>query len=66
MARYGTLADLKAAYDSGDLSKDDQLILDNDSTGVWTDAAGKVFDGGDPRTLLREALDLLGIPWDLC
>lgn len=59
--KYETLKALKAAYDSGELAKSNPLMLDNDCTFVYTDDA-KVFNGGMPEDLLREALALLGIP----
>lgn len=64
MKKYQTLAGLKAAYDSGTLSRENPLVLDNDDTSVW-DGAGEVF-GAHPEDVLRQALDLLGIPWDTC
>lgn len=63
---YATLAELKAAYDSGELSRDDFLTIDNDCTPVYRDRDGefeKVFDGDPPSCLLEEALTMLGIPW---
>lgn len=68
-AKYKTLAEFKAAIDSKDpLVADTFLIIDNDSTTVYSDIEdddGKtflLFDGGMPEDLLKEALDLLGIP----
>lgn len=69
--KYKTLAELKAAYDSGELDRNSFIMLDNDSTSVyrrdadgeWLDS-GPVFDGGNPEVLLEEALTLLGIPWE--
>ena len=65
--KYKTLEELRDAYLRGDLA--DPIYLDNDDTFVWSDEptdedpeAGRVFDGGVPRDLLIEALDLLGIP----
>ena len=55
-----TLVELKAAYDSGQVTE--PLILDNDQTTVYTDS-GKIFEA-HPYDLLRSALDILGIPWD--
>lgn len=73
--RYETLADLKAAYDKGEILPEHAVTLDNDDTflyvpesrapeprqedGEWT----QVFDGGTPQELLEAALDLLGIPY---
>jgi hypothetical protein len=69
--RYKTLAELKAAFDKHELDVQDFLVIDNDSTAVWVSdehgnyhASAKVFEGGTPTRLLREALTLLGIPWD--
>jgi len=72
--KYKTLAELKAAYDSGELPKECPLILDNDCVGVHiplTPDYGeqeKVFGGFDygPNVVLEEALDMLGIPWEHC
>lgn len=62
--KYETLAALKAAYDSGELSRDNPLVLDNDCSNVYVDNV-KVYDG--PGYELREeALTLLGIPWEEC
>jgi hypothetical protein len=67
---YKTLAELKAAYESGELSKEDSVLtIDTDSTVVYAeghpqaDEYGLVFEGGSPEDLLKEALDILGIPW---
>jgi hypothetical protein len=73
---YKTLAELKAAYDRGDVKA--SLTLDNDQTSIYdytgdgdpeTDedpnAWQKVFDM-HPDDLLQQALDLLGIPWSYC
>ena len=65
---YKTLAELKVAYESGEISKEDNLNIDNDYTSVSIpdpqDDSGyiTVFEGGFPQELLRQALDLLGIP----
>lgn len=61
--KYGTLAELKAAYDSGELSRDNPLTIDNDATSVY-DESGAVYEGEGPSLLLEEALALLGIPHD--
>ena len=66
--KYNTLAELLAAYKSGELSKEDKLSIDNDCTSVSTvdpeddDDYITVFEGGIPEELLKQALDLLGIP----
>lgn len=63
--KYNTLSELKAAYESGEISEEDSLTIDNDSTTVYVsdDDYIKVFDGGCPAELLEEALSLLGIPY---
>lgn len=62
--KYKNLKELKAAYDSGELSRDNVITLDNDSSYVYVDDE-KVYDG--PGYELREeALDLLGIPTEAC
>lgn len=64
--RYQSLKELKDAYESGELSKDIPLTLDNDSASVYVNQSGddwtEVYEGGGPGLLLEEALDLLGIP----
>ena len=65
--KYKNLEDLAEAFEWGELSKDNPLCLDNDSTRCYIDTGEEwetVFDGGDPNKLLREALTLLGIPWE--
>lgn len=57
--KYKTLAELQSAYAYGELK--DPIMLDNDACGLYQDGI-KVWDGEDPDTLLRDALDLLGIP----
>lgn len=63
--RYGSLAALVAAYESGELSRTDEgvaLVVDNDTSYVY-DGDVKVFRGGGPQDLAGAALDLLGVPW---
>jgi hypothetical protein len=73
--KYKTLAELKAAYDSGEIPRDWVLMIDNDNTNVYeqnvfirsngsevVEAGEKIFEGGMPEDLLTQALDLLGIP----
>jgi hypothetical protein len=60
--KYATLADLKAAYDSGELSRANSLVLDNDYVAVYDTGGGAVYEGDGPAALIEEALDLLGIP----
>lgn len=59
--KYKTLKALKKAYDTKKLSE--PLMLDNDNTFVH-DGFTTVFEGGGPEELLREALTLLGIPYE--
>ena len=53
--KYNTLAELLAAYKSGELSKEDKLSIDNDCTSVSTvdpeddDDYITVFEGGFPE-----------------
>ena len=61
--KYKTLSDLAEAFEWGELSKDYcWLTLDNDRTFAYEfnpdneDGCKKVFNGGDPNKLLREAL----------
>jgi hypothetical protein len=62
--KYKTLADLKAAYDSGELNPEESpLTLDNDCSFVYKDSKC-VYRGNGPDFLVGEALTLLGIPWD--
>jgi len=74
MKRYATLKKLKDALDSKELVLDEfnrGLIIDNDSTVLSIqdpnsdneDDTITVFSL-DPPSLLEEALELLGIPWD--
>lgn len=52
------LLELRDAYAAGTITS--PMMLDNDYTGVY-DNDNEVFTS-DPRQLLRDALDLLGIP----
>lgn len=75
MKTYKTLKALKKALDTKQLKlkrgSRECIILDNDSTSLYVEDpkdpedAIKIFDGGTPNDLLIEALDLLGIPWDM-
>lgn len=70
--RYETLEDLAYAYESGELDESTPLYIDNDDTFVFVDDSddedgefvegARVYFGGDPKELLIEALDLLGVP----
>jgi len=62
--KYKTLAELKAAYDSGELSRDCPLMLDNDCSYVWDDKTDEQVYSGEGYEIREEALDLLGIPWE--
>jgi hypothetical protein len=62
--KYESLAELKAAYESGELTADSPLVLDNDCSFVYV-GDEKVYDGGGYE-LREEALTLLGIPWEPC
>jgi len=63
--KYSSLAELAAAYASGELDRSSSpLVLDNDCADV-DDESGCVYrHDGQPDSLLREALDLLNIPWE--
>jgi hypothetical protein len=59
--RYETLADLKGAYERGEVSDlDSVMAVDNDSCRVR--AGGSVVFDMHPATVLEQALDLLEIP----
>jgi pyruvate-formate lyase-activating enzyme len=67
--KYPTLWDLVVAYKKGEMTE--PIVLDNDQTTVYVYPEGQrefiptiVFSGGDPGMLLREALRLLGVPWE--
>jgi hypothetical protein len=62
--KYETLADLKRAYDSGELLRDRKLVLDNDVVFVYE--GEQCVYRSDPGFVMMEALDLLGIPWEEC
>jgi hypothetical protein len=60
------LVELRTAFETGELTRGSCcLIIDNDQVYAYADDEGKqkIFDE-HPYDLLREALDLLGIPWD--
>ena len=61
--KYSSLAELVAAYASGELDRSSSpLVLDFDCAAV-DDESGCVYREF-PAALFREALDLLLIPWD--
>ena len=59
--RYRTIADLKRAYDSGELTAESPLHVDNDDSFVYV-GEEKVYSGGGYEDVY-EALDALKIPW---
>jgi hypothetical protein len=61
---YSTLRELIAAYQSGELSRDCPVILDNDQVSVWSDSADAVIYDSYPAKLIEDALDILGVPWE--
>lgn len=73
--KYKTLAELKAAYDSGEIPRDEPLWLDNDTSHLYDhwnyprdddeaqESAVCVFSM-EPYVIMTQALDLLGIPHD--
>ena len=65
---YTTLAELKAAYDSGELDKDESpLKWDNG----WAYVSAPFGTEGDwdevfcSETLISDLLDFVGIPWEV-
>lgn len=61
--KYKTLAELKAAYESGELDPEQSpLMLDNDNSTVWVD--DECVYRGPGYEIRGDALTLLGIPWD--
>jgi hypothetical protein len=56
------LAALVRKYKSGAIPRDCKLWLDNDDASVYTGETGPPVFEMDPRELLEQALDLLGIP----
>ena len=62
--KYKTLKELRKAYKSGELDRDaDPLVLDNDCSMVYHNGE-RVYFGDMPEDTLRDALDLLNIPWE--
>ena len=68
--KYNTLAELKAAYDSGELDPDESpLVLDNDCSFVYVPTAedeSECVYRGPGYEIREEALTLAGIPWEHC
>lgn len=65
MKIYKNLKELKAAYDSGELRKNEDLLwIDNDYQFVSAgdDEVTVYRHDGAPEDILLEALELLGIP----
>jgi hypothetical protein len=65
--KYKTLKELSEAYKSGELGKDDRLILDNDTAHVykWIDEDnGEYVFRSEPHRIIEEALEILGISWE--
>jgi len=65
--KYETLEELVEAYEIGELDEENPIYLDNDCSFVYEirdEDSGQVFNGGGPRELLEQALELLGIPWE--
>ena len=74
MAKYPNLKALQAAYESGELDRETDIVtVDNDTTTLCAlDEDGEIEDGvlfrheGSADPLLIEALALLGIPAEIC
>lgn len=61
--KYKTLAELKAAYEKGELDRGaSPLVLDNDNSTVYDDE--ECVYRGPGYEIREEALTLLGIPWE--
>lgn len=66
--KYRNIKQLAAAYQSGELSRDDILWIDNDDIHVYTGGYDDDDDNrqcvfrSDPVEALFDALDMLGIP----
>lgn len=61
--KYKTLAELKAAYDSGALDREEcPLMLDNDNSTVYDKRGRLVYEGPGREGLAKQALTLLGVP----
>ena len=60
--KYKTVAELQAAYKSGELRADETLMLDNDTTDAYAGEENVLVFSMSPDQVLEEALALLGIP----
>jgi hypothetical protein len=67
MKIYSNLKELVEAYQSGELTAKDKVIVDETAVILYVpDKDGDevcIFDGENPYLLLTKALDLLGVPW---
>lgn len=61
--KFRTLDALIEAYDEGSLSRDDRLVVDNDSVSLWHN--GECVFERHPSELLEDALTALRLPWEL-
>lgn len=59
--KYSSLEELRAGFAAGELD-DSVAVIDNDSVSVYQEDK-KVYES-HPSDLLRDALTLLGIPWE--
>jgi len=57
-----TLQELAGAYKTGTVTA--PLMLDNDSTSVYDEAADATVFEMHPADLIEQALTMLGIPWE--
>lgn len=66
-AKYKTLSDLKKAMDEGEVSKDVEVVLDNDCASVYRVVdeydIEYLWHGDDPYAAAEQALDAIGIKW---
>ena len=69
--QYRSLEEVVAAYRDGLLDESTPLVIAPQETGVYLPVSAqgtakeKAFDGGSPEFLLREALALLGVPYQV-
>jgi len=66
-AKYKTIAELKQAIDAGEVSKDVEVVLDNDCASVYLivdeDDIEYLWHGDGPYDAAEQALDALDIKW---